>query len=442
MSIHSEIPENKKVEHLILLVGGNPLPNAVAGRLLVRPGGRITLVHSADTYSIAERLKKWFERMPHRIPTQLSQTSESIAGEIAATASGLVKEGEQIGLNYTGGTKAMAVHSHHILYDKIKPQHRSYLDPYTLSLRFDDGASCYVGTSLQVELDSDLMALHKQMAFDPKHLPEKRAMLPQTAVAIARKWSKSSFRRNWVNWFGGYDRKKKKTYGYLYHLNRGPGKDDTSGRYQNWVVATQLRARTIPFPPGVDSVLRQELIELGYPLQHTELNLGDAYDVAAHPLTNAPWVEDLCDWFKAQWLEHAVFVAMENLRDKHDLHAILLNVDVLPAMPSGSDGFEIDVAAVRGYQLFGISCTTSAKWSTIKGKMFEVAMRVRQLGGDESRLAVVSTTDKARGLEEEMQNTMGFPIKVFGMDDLADLERKLDIWIQTQIGEQGDEQCE
>lgn len=38
--------EKVQVDHLILLVGGNPLPNAVAGKLLARSGGTITLLHS------------------------------------------------------------------------------------------------------------------------------------------------------------------------------------------------------------------------------------------------------------------------------------------------------------------------------------------------------------------------------------------------------------
>ena len=36
MSEDEKTLEGKTVDHLILLVGGNPLPNAVAGRLLVK----------------------------------------------------------------------------------------------------------------------------------------------------------------------------------------------------------------------------------------------------------------------------------------------------------------------------------------------------------------------------------------------------------------------
>jgi hypothetical protein len=38
-----------KSQHLILLVGSNPLPNAVAAKLLLAEGGTVTLIHSKGT---------------------------------------------------------------------------------------------------------------------------------------------------------------------------------------------------------------------------------------------------------------------------------------------------------------------------------------------------------------------------------------------------------
>src|SRR5947209_5626131 len=73
-----------KVDHLLLLVGSNPVPNVVAGKLLTVPGGTIslnttataqaddagklltapgstiTLIHSKDGSDLAQRLGKWF----------------------------------------------------------------------------------------------------------------------------------------------------------------------------------------------------------------------------------------------------------------------------------------------------------------------------------------------------------------------------------------------
>lgn len=55
--------------------------------------------------------------------------------------------------------------------------------------------------------------------------------------------------------------------------------------------------------------------------------------------------------------------------------------------------FEIDVALVRGHRLFVVSCTTSNRPDRAKAKLFEVAMRARQMGGDLARSALVSFVD-------------------------------------------------
>ena len=55
--------------------------------------------------------------------------------------------------------------------------------------------------------------------------------------------------------------------------------------------------------------------------------------------------------------------------------------------------FEIDVALIRGHRLFVASCTTSRKLDRCKSKLFEVAMRARQMGGDLARSALVCLLD-------------------------------------------------
>ncbi len=40
---------NKRVDHLLLLSGNNPLPNLVSAPLLVNNGGRITIMYTTAT---------------------------------------------------------------------------------------------------------------------------------------------------------------------------------------------------------------------------------------------------------------------------------------------------------------------------------------------------------------------------------------------------------
>jgi len=64
--------------------------------------------------------------------------------------------------------------------------------------------------------------------------------------------------------------------------------------------------------------------------------------------------------------------------------------------------FEIDVSVIRGHRLYVVSCTTSGKSdksekdnkvAKAKSKLFEVAIRSRQLGGDLARSALVCLVD-------------------------------------------------
>src|SRR5262245_6147767 len=105
-----------KSEHLVLLVGGNPLPNVVAGRLLCPEGGTVTLVHSGGpqgTKRLAERIQ---QHLPGKTP-KFVEVNESEPGEIyrkvRAHLDDVYKDRTippSVALNYTGGTKAMAVH--------------------------------------------------------------------------------------------------------------------------------------------------------------------------------------------------------------------------------------------------------------------------------------------------------------------------------------------
>jgi len=98
-------------------------------------------------------------------------------------------------------------------------------------------------------------------------------------------------------------------------------------------------------------------------------------------------------------------------------------------VPENHRNFEIDVAAVRGHRLYVISCTTTSNLATCKGKLFEVSMRARQLGGDLARSAVVCLLngsdkkgpyiDQLRCDVEDTWDASNTP-KAFGYDDLQE----------------------
>ncbi len=84
--------------------------------------------------------------------------------------------------------------------------------------------------------------------------------------------------------------------------------------------------------------------------------------------------------------------------------------------------FELDVIMLRGYQLIGVSCTTSANKSVCKSKGFEIIHRTSQIGGDEAKAIIVTglCSEQKDNLQEELTLETGSTssnILALGKDD-------------------------
>jgi hypothetical protein len=136
----------------------------------------------------------------------------------------------------------------------------------------------------------------------------------------------------------------------------------------------------------------------------------------------------LCQWLDGMWLEQYVLAQIHQVADEADIHDAVMN---LKTDKRRSDfDFEFDVAAMRGYQFFGISCTTSANKGLVKSKLFEAYIRARQLGGDEARVGLVCGYEDARRFESEVvQEWLAHDkIKIFGPHELPTLSDHLVEW--------------
>lgn len=101
-----------------------------------------------------------------------------------------------------------------------------------------------------------------------------------------------------------------------------------------------------------------------------------------------------------KWLEHYLYSSLKKLKPKLKIKffEIMTNVEAIYEKRK----CEIDVIAVRGFQMFLFSCTTSQKIKIVKQKAFEALFRAEQLGGEHAKVIVVST----------MFNTPGIPGKI------------------------------
>lgn len=414
-SVNEQLKEYQ-VEHLTLLIGKNPVPNAVAGRLLTKLKGRISLIHTADTADIATKLQQWL--LEYGFKPELKQVKAANPSSIILGVREQLEKykGLTVGLNYTGGTKAMSVHAFRAVEwwakmsagNPINPVF-SYLDAPTLHLLFDpadpEGTSSvqavYVGEALDLRLE-ELLKLH---GWTLGKAPIKTAVLPQTSKALTKVFSNERKSWEWIDW-------KNKILD-----KRGKLKDSWRGKTD-----------AIPPLPASLQILWETLLSELDQTSAGNINLDEA--ITKKIISS---LDSFCEWIDGKWLEHCVLEILHDLSAPLSLHSCAQNI--VPEEVT----FDLDVVAIRGYQLFAFSCSTDTEQgdrSRVKKKLFEAYIRARQLGGDEACVALISCSKTPESLEKEMRRDYDLEgrVKVFGRKHFNDLSNNIRKWIESQSG--------
>lgn len=385
-----------RTKHLFLLMGTNPLPNYVAAKLLASPEGCIYFVHTDETNKITDRLidtLKLNEGQFCKIPTEDADESN-----ISSQVSHYSKDKKDLGLNYTGGTKIMSVHAYRAI-EKICPEAIfSYLDARELSMRISklnesSISPTLLGDSIKLSF-SDLLYMH---GYTLKNAPKKDPIQPKVACDLAEVPIERL--RCWCD----------------YNLRSGPGTPIKKKKSQR----KELLEVKLPIDPclAVLSSFRHGCSTLG------ELSEKWKMDVV-----------ELAEWLDGKWLEHYTLWSIKKVASSNNI------TDVGLGIKPNEKVFEFDVAAMRGYQLFAISCTTDTKKKMLKQKLFEAYIRARQMGGEEARVALVccaspeSPDSNPKKIEQEIQDEWEAKdkIRVFGTDSLTELPENLEDWFKSQ----------
>jgi hypothetical protein len=418
-----------KVDHLFLLVGENPLPNYIAAKMLLKEGGTIYLVHSTDTASKADCLKR--RLAPIKIQTISLDNKEAdshfIWNKIKNKVEDLAKKhpAHNFGLNYTGGTKAMSVHSYRGLFDAsfIDNPVFSYLDARSLKMLIDreNDSPKSVPVKDQVKLE-ELFKLH-DLPWKENKKPSNRAVWSDAAKEFLEAYlsvtpkNTDSIAKQWWKWC------QEKLH------------PKTKDKYGFWCDETELIKIAGISLDGAPENIKQVLQKYKMLNSNSELCLQASQDQGFSLLS------DFCAWLSGIWLEHYVLHQIQIMSEQFaDIHesAMSFHIDDTDSRDDRYDRFEFDVAFMRDYQLFALSCTTAGDKFTCKQKLFEAHLRAKQLGGDEARVALVCFNNNPDTVKRDLEATVrDKKIAVFGCNDLKPnkFAKKMTQWIKDNSPE-------
>ena len=389
-------------EVLFLLVGTNPLPNYVSARLLAADGATIYLLHSTGTLKVAERLQRLLSRTRPDVTTVPREIDEAdgdkIVTKINEILQGIGLAGKRVGLNYSGGTKSMSVHAYYTLRKAFPSGCFSYLDARSLSMVVDFGDQpvqwVRIGQNLPIDF-RDLLSLH---GYRIKSGPRVEALQPDLCHSIAQVHSTSDGFKQWRDW-----------------------------------VSTLDQAPTLPSPVRFPSL--QPFLDAC-----ARVCSGAVTEVEIARILGFKEFKSCSNFFDGGWLEHHVLSAMIDIKDKVNILSYGSNFFIEPTGQKDMPSLELDIAAMRGYQLFAISCIAteeaekkedSTKPGRAKEHLFEAFVRARQLGGDEASIGLISCVKDAKRLEREIRRDWNEDrILVLGQADLLSLPGRLTEWFE------------
>lgn len=438
--------ENKyNFENLVLLVGTNPLPNYVVGKyfLITNPHlKKIWLVYSEKkndfgTKEIAEKIEKVFNKkdLIEFCPLEKISDARDINRNVESNIlERLVKmDHKTVHLNYTGGTKAMAVHVYRTIekYEKISNSEKSYsyLDARGFVLTDDEKGK--VTEDLRKIINDNcrtfsfdiLINLHGYQKKSKgseyceewnEVLEEFKKLIDENRLEEYLKWKKLIRKIFYI--------KKNEKEIIDTNINRINSKikerlDFNGGSYN---------FEEHPFKNYALKILNK-MPTADYLLKNNELYISDS--IIKKQLISS------IEFLDGKWLENYVFQILKRNLKLNSIHVPLELNWILEKQNVTKDDkdFELDIILLNGYQIYGISITTDNDEGRCKSKGFEIIHRVNQIGGEESKAILVTCLahEKAKKLEDDLkaETSSKERLIVSGIEDIPEYK------IYTKISE-------
>lgn len=404
---------------LILLIGGNPLPNYVTAKYMLDETrndkeflpvpDKFILLHSNTTIKYAQKIKEKMRLSGYDPFANLGDNERSRKTIIEAVINKLNKLQNKcaitsIHLNYTGGTKPMAVHTYNGIIDfcdickkeenKIVKPIFSYLDPVQFKLVLDESGNGYpneMGTDLRdkVKLQiEDLFDIHV-MKYEKKG---DLATFKDNELDI-RKFSgdilKSFEGRDpvWPVKFFILKEKKKKV--------RIDGIKDLNEQFFFQGINEDI--------PSLSHFFKNDKFDLE--LQEAEKTF-----------------TELTKFMSGIWLEDFIVDIIKGLKKENKIAYDEIYKSVHATYNKRE--LEVDIIVMKGYQMFLFSCTTYERAGEVKGKAFEAIFRAEQLGGDHATAITVSCIKNVDLVVNDLKSfgDLQERYKLIGLQDLMNIK--------------------
>ncbi len=364
----------------------------------------------SKTTDVADRIKDALEKERDGVAVKLRMMSDINNGDaISDFVEELRLEGDTH-LNYTGGTKAMATLTYYHMQCELGCTLKSsYLDSRIHRMETDMGSPCKKDLRLRYGLSiNDLARLHG--------IEDIRANVKSDFDAAA-KIMNELFDKH----LGGCQHPFFELFIRCGACDSGKERDRAKADFRDTPFGKYLN------PKSDSDVSHEAAIQSA-----RDLGLYEAIKAMKDPAILEKEVgkdkrRKIFEFLDGKWFEHYVVEKLRAACSQED------KIDIYFDVSWGDDArFQLDIVIIYGYQLSVISVTTSHDKGVVKQKAFEAIHRARQMGGDETKMVIMSflNNDNRENLDEELELYKGstFPYyRIYGEKDLKDKDIYKDI---------------
>jgi len=376
---------------LTLLVGTNPLPNFVTAEYFLTTNTSlktIILIYSEDnqkqsgTKKYADNLQELLKSR-HGDKLAIKKVHLSDVGNAEKIQSDLkqlkeyLETSNSVHFNYTGGTKAMGIHVYRWLEQYANNNNIrisfSYLDARKFCIVSDSGE---ISEDLREKVSLSIDEIIKLHGFERKNHPQNNIF--KNAVEKFKEMIKENRINDYFDSYKGFFRDEK----------------------NDLIIKTNKMREKI-------QKLKEEIKPQGAFLEIIK-SLPEDYrlfndDGSFNSKTDNNHFEKAAKFLDGKWLECFVYDLLNEKKGNESKITVDMDWEIKKKSDDYDNGFQIDVVLVKGYQLIGISCTTSDKKALCKGKGFEIFMRTRQIAGEESRAILITRLEEAEKIKVQQE---------------------------------------